>query len=122
MAPSVAELKAQGKLKSAPPSLKPTLKLTRVIQWWECSNCKRLHGNYPEKCVCNHFPPVFVQKDAPLDDALPRADYLVEKNFLFEGQHCEAGIVVSLIVEDQSTRDLLARHLVRKLKEDKEVK
>ena len=87
-------------------------RLVRAVMMWQCTKCKKMYGTYPDRCVCGQFPPTFVEKTTAVSDELSRKDYMVNSNFLFQGEQIDKGTYISLPDCDELTEDLAGRGLV----------
>ena len=86
--------------------------LTRKIVWWKCSGCGRKFSAIPDICSCKAPPGAFNPEYENLPGNIPREDFTVMKNVIYEGRHCNAGEVVSLPHEDPVTLSMVQRGLI----------
>ena len=93
------------------------LELSRLDRIWFCSECKReFKAEVPAQCPCGAQDKVFLEKTVPIEES-SRKIYTVLSNIIYEGDQINKDDVVSLIVKDRVTKNLLQRKLVA---EDKE--
>jgi hypothetical protein len=93
--------------------------LSRKEKIWKCSDCGREVLTIPTQCECGSLSDAFDEKQDIVEG--PRKVYVVQKNIIYNGQHIDAGSIVSLISGDRVTKSLVARRLVSLQKEEKEV-
>ena len=97
------------------------LKLTKFERIWICSECKREFKIAPPQCPCGAVDKVFIEKDLPVKES-KRREYLVNSNIIFESNQILANQIISLPINEDITKSLLARKLISEIKEEEEKK
>lgn len=94
------------------------LELSRFERIWFCSECKKEFPTsaVPTQCSCGAEDKVFMEKTLPIEESA-RKLYTVQSNIIYEGDHIPKDSVVSLIVKDRITKNLLSRKLISEVKE-----
>ena len=96
------------------------LELSRKQRVWKCSDCGKDYVDIPTQCSCGALSDAFDERQ---DDVVgQRKLYKVNKSVIYNGQHLEAGLIVSLIAGDRVTKSLVARKLILSQKEEMPVK
>ena len=90
--------------------------LSRKDRIWVCTECNKEFRIAPTQCSCGATDKVFVEKDAVIEDT-GRKTYKVLQNIIYEAKQISKGNIVSLIVKDRCTKNLLARKLIEEIKE-----
>ncbi len=93
------------------------LELSRFDRIWFCSECNReFKAEVPPQCPCGAQDKVFLEKTAVVEET-PRRIYTILSNIIYEGDQINKGSIVSLIVKDRVTKNLLQRKLISEAKD-----
>ena len=94
------------------------LELNRFERIWFCSECKKEFpvSAVPTQCSCGAEDKVFMEKTLPIEES-PRKLFTIQSNIIYEGDHIPKDSIVSLIIKDRVTKNLLSRKLISECKE-----
>lgn len=95
------------------------IRLVRDMKSWVCTSCNKEFITAPHQCTCGSIPR-WIEKRVPQSDELKRDVFKVKSNFMFEKDICKEGQIVSLVEDDEVTRDLVKRNLLIPRKKQQE--